>query len=35
MVLNGDARLKNLGLLCRSREDIWLAPMFDVLKTSI
>ena len=35
MVRNGDAHLKNFGLLYRSREDIWLAPMFDVVTTSI
>ena len=35
MVRNGDAHLKNFGLLYRSREDMWLAPMFDVVTTSI
>ncbi|MFT7772274.1 HipA domain-containing protein [Roseateles sp.] len=35
MVRNGDAHLKNFGLLYRSREDVWLAPMFDVVRTSI
>ena len=35
MVRNGDAHLKNFGLLYRSREDIRLAPMFDVVTTSI
>ena len=35
MVRNGDAHLKNFGLLYRSREDLWLAPMFDVVTTSI
>jgi serine/threonine-protein kinase HipA len=35
MVRNGDAHLKNFGLLYRSRHDIWLAPMFDVVTTSI
>lgn len=35
MVRNGDAHLKNFGLLYRSREDVWLAPMFDVVTTSI
>lgn len=35
MVRNGDAHLKNFGLLYRSREEAWLAPMFDVVTTSI
>ena len=35
MVRNGDGHLKNYGLLYRSRDDIWLAPMFDVVTTSI
>jgi serine/threonine-protein kinase HipA len=35
MVRNGDAHLKNFGLLYRSEQDIWLAPMFDVVTTSI
>lgn len=35
MVRNGDAHLKNFGLLYRSPEDMWLAPMFDVVTTSI
>lgn len=35
MVRNGDAHLKNFGLLYRSSEQIWLAPMFDVVTTSI
>ncbi|MBV8621695.1 MAG: type II toxin-antitoxin system HipA family toxin [Curvibacter sp.] len=35
MVRNGDAHLKNFGLLYRSDADIWLAPMFDVVTTSI
>jgi len=35
MVRNGDAHLKNFGLLYRSPEDAWLAPMFDVVTTSI
>jgi serine/threonine-protein kinase HipA len=35
MVRNGDAHLKNFGLLYRSREDVWLAPMFDVVTTAI
>lgn len=35
MVRNGDAHLKNFGLLYRSREEVWLAPMFDVVTTSI
>jgi serine/threonine-protein kinase HipA len=35
MVRNGDAHLKNFGVLYRSEKDIWLAPMFDVVTTSI
>ena len=35
MVRNGDAHLKNFGLLYRSSTDAWLAPMFDVVTTSI
>lgn len=35
MVRNGDAHLKNFGLLYRSISDVWLAPMFDVVTTSI
>jgi len=35
MVRNGDAHLKNFGLLYRSSEHVWLAPMFDVVTTSI
>ncbi len=35
MVRNGDAHLKNFGLLYRSSEEMWLAPMFDVVTTSI
>jgi serine/threonine-protein kinase HipA len=35
MVKNGDAHLKNFGLLYRSAEQVWLAPMFDVVTTSI
>lgn len=35
MVRNGDAHLKNFGLLYRSAEEIWLAPLFDVVTTSI
>jgi len=35
MVRNGDAHLKNFGLLYRSRDEVWLAPMFDVVTTSI
>jgi serine/threonine-protein kinase HipA len=35
MVRNGDAHLKNFGLLYRSTEDAWLAPMFDVVTTTI
>lgn len=35
MVRNDDAHLKNFGLLYRSPEQVWLAPMFDVVTTSI
>ncbi len=35
MVHNGDAHLKNFGVLYRSAEDAWLAPMFDVVTTSV
>lgn len=35
MVRNGDAHLKNFGVLYRSAGDVWLAPMFDVVTTSI
>jgi serine/threonine-protein kinase HipA len=35
MVRNGDAHLKNFGLLYRSASEVWLAPMFDVVTTSI
>lgn len=35
MVRNGDAHLKNFGLLYRSPRQVWLAPMFDVVTTSI
>lgn len=35
MVRNGDAHLKNFGLLYRSFDDIRLAPMFDVVTTTI
>lgn len=35
MVRNGDAHLKNFGLLYRSSAQMWLAPMFDVVTTSI
>lgn len=35
MVRNGDAHLKNFGILYRSERDMWLAPMFDVVTTSI
>jgi serine/threonine-protein kinase HipA len=35
MVRNGDAHLKNSGLLYRSPEQLWLAPIFDVVTTSI
>jgi serine/threonine-protein kinase HipA len=35
MVRNGDAHLKNFGVLYRSCADVWLAPMFDVVTTSV
>ena len=35
MVRNGDAHLKNFGVLYRSANEVWLAPMFDVVTTSI
>ena len=35
MVRNGDAHLKNFGVLYRSAADLWLAPMFDVVTTAI
>jgi serine/threonine-protein kinase HipA len=35
MVRNGDAHLKNFGVLYRSGAHIWLSPMFDVVTTSI
>lgn len=35
MVHNGDAHLKNFGVLYRSASEVWLAPMFDVVTTSI
>lgn len=35
MVRNGDAHLKNFGVLYRQPGDAWLAPMFDVVTTSI
>jgi serine/threonine-protein kinase HipA len=35
MVRNGDAHLKNFGVLYRSASDVWLAPMFDVVTTAI
>jgi serine/threonine-protein kinase HipA len=35
MVRNGDGHLKNFGLLYRTAGDAWLAPMFDVVTTSI
>lgn len=35
MVRNGDAHLKNFGVLYRSAKEVWLAPMFDVVTTSI
>lgn len=35
MVRNGDGHLKNYGVLYRNAQDIRLAPMFDVVTTSI
>jgi len=35
MVRNGDAHLKNFGVLYRSLGEPWLAPMFDVVTTAI
>ena len=35
MVRNGDAHLKNFGVLYRGASEMWLAPMFDVVTTSI
>ena len=35
MVRNGDAHLKNFGVLYRSASDIRLAPLFDVVTTAI
>ncbi len=35
MVRNGDAHLKNFGVLYRSAGEVWLAPMFDVVTTAI
>lgn len=32
---NGDAHLKNFGVLYRSSKEKWLSPMFDVVTTSI
>ncbi|HSI49566.1 MAG TPA: type II toxin-antitoxin system HipA family toxin [Ideonella sp.] len=35
MVRNGDGHLKNFGVLYRSSQEAWLAPMFDVVTTAI
>lgn len=35
MVRNGDGHLKNFGVLYNSHDDLRLAPMFDVVSTSI
>ena len=35
MVRNGDAHLKNFGVLYRNAAEVWLAPMFDVVTTAI
>ncbi|HEY4067006.1 MAG TPA: type II toxin-antitoxin system HipA family toxin [Burkholderiaceae bacterium] len=35
MVRNGDAHLKNFGVLYRDASKVWLAPMFDVVTTAI
>ncbi len=35
MIRNGDAHLKSFGVLYRNAADVWLAPMFNVVTTSI
>lgn len=35
MVRNGDAHLKNFGVLYRNESQAWLSPLFDVVTTSI
>lgn len=35
LIRNGDAHLKNFAVLYRNSSDVWLAPMFDVVTTSI
>ncbi len=35
MVRNGDAHLKNFGVLYRSASEVWLAPLFDVVTTAV
>jgi len=35
LVQNGDAHLKNFGLLYENIDDIWLAPAYDVVCTTL
>lgn len=35
LVRNGDGHLKNFGVLYKSLTDVWLAPVYDVLTTTI
>jgi len=35
LVQNGDAHLKNFGLLYKNKEDIWLAPAYDIVSTTV
>jgi len=35
MVRNGDAHLKNFGVLYRRAGDVWLSPLYDVVTTAI
>ena len=35
MVRNGDAHLKNFGVLYCSSSEVWLAPLFDVVITTV
>ena len=34
LLQNGDAHLKNFGLLYRSIDQVWLAPAYDVVSTT-
>ncbi len=34
MLQNGDAHLKNFGLLYSHAQDVWLAPAYDVISTT-